>query len=281
LYLEGKLGKKQQAQWMQIAKLAIRGAGPRAWGMLQRGARNATEFVYSLYALAVCAVVVPVLWLLIATTHDRERAVRMIHAAARTLLRCALIRMRVEGQELLDKLAESGPWIFAPNHSSYLDIVVALAVLPAGVRFVVKAEAVHMPLFGLMIKRSGQHLFDRNDPAARVRQADEVEAALERGESVVVYPEGTFTPLTGIRPFQLGAFRAAVDTQRPICPVAVRGARQILRDKTYLPKFGRVTVTFGPLVQPRAVGKGEWQEMVRMRDEVRGIVARNVGETML
>jgi fatty-acyl-CoA synthase len=281
LYLEGKLGQKQQAQWMQIAELAVGGAAPRVWSVLRRGVENAAQFVYGVYALAVCGVVVPVLWILMAVTRDRERAARMIRTASRITLRYAFIRTRVEGEELLEKLPESGPWIFAPNHSSYLDIIVALALLPASVRFLVKADAVDIPFFGLMVRRSGQYLFDRNDPAARIRQADDVEAVLRRGESVVVYPEGTFTPVTGIRPFQLGAFKAALDAQRPICPVAMRSARQILRDNTYLPKFGRVTITVGPLVQPRPAGKDEWQEIVRLRDEVREIIARNAGEPML
>ncbi len=281
LYLEGKLGKKQQAQWVQIARLAVGGVGPRGWSVLRRGVASAVEFLYGIYTWAVCALVILPLWIMISLTRDPQRAARMIQAGARMILRGAIIRLHVEGKELLDRLAEWGPWIFAPNHSSYADIIVALAILPSRVRFVVKGDAVKIPLFGTMARRSGQYLFDRNDPAARVRQAEEVEGALGRGESVVVYPEGTFTPVTGIRPFQLGAFKAAVDAQRPICPVAMRGARRILRDKTHLPKFGRVTVTFGPLVQPKAIGKDEWQEIVRLRDEVRGIIARNAEEPML
>ena len=35
LYLEGKLGKKQQAAWVQVAKLAARSAVPRAWALLK------------------------------------------------------------------------------------------------------------------------------------------------------------------------------------------------------------------------------------------------------
>ena len=88
-----------------------------------------------------------------------------------------------------------------------------------------------MPLIGKIIRRSGQLAFDRSDAQARVRQTEDVEEALGRRESVAIYPEGTFTSMTGIRPFQLGAFKAAVDMQRPICPVACRGARQILRDQ--------------------------------------------------
>jgi fatty-acyl-CoA synthase len=281
LYLEGKLGKKQQAPWVQIAKLAVRGAAPRSWAAVRGGARSAREFLYGFYALGACAVVVAPLWVLVSLTRDPNRAARMIRAAARMVLRGALIPVRVEGTEFLDRLPESGPCVFTPNHSSYLDSLAMVALLPANVRFVAKGDAARMPVFGALLRRSGQYFFDRNDPEARVRQEQELEKALGRGESVVVYPEGTFTPITGIRPFQLGAFKAAVDAQRPICPVAVRGARRILRDKTYLPKFGRLTVTLGPLVQPKPAAANEWQEIVRLRDATREIVARNSGEPLL
>lgn len=281
LYLEGELGRKRQASWMQLAKLAIRGAGPRGWAAVRGGARGAGEIVYGAYALAACASVVVPLRIAIMLTRDRHQTARMMRGAARMILRAALISSQVEGKELLDNLAQSGAWIFTPNHSSYLDSVALVAVLPANVRFVAKGDAAHIPLFGAMLRRSGQYFFDRNDPEARVRQEHELEAALERGESVVVYPEGTFTQITGIRPFHLGAFKAAMDAGRPICPVAIRGARQILRDKTYLPKFGRLTITFGPLVEPEPKSKSEWQEIVRLRDETREIVARNSGEPLL
>ena len=156
-----------------------------------------------------------------------------------------------------------------------------MALLPPGVRFVAKGEVVSMPWFGTMARRSGHFMFNRSDPNARVRQAEDVKAALDRGESVAIYPEGTFTPITGIRPFQLGAFKAAVDAQRPICPVAIRGTRQILRDKTHLPKPGRLTVTFGPLVVPNPSAGNDWHEIVRLRDETREIISRNSGEPLL
>jgi fatty-acyl-CoA synthase len=281
LYLEGKLGKKQQAPWVQIAKLAVRGAAPRTWALATRGARSAAQRVYGAYALTVTGAVIAPLWAAVSLTRDPRRASRLIHSAARTILWCTGIRVQIEGTETLAALSESGACIFAPNHASYADTVAMVALLPAGVRFVAKGEVVNMPLFGTMARRSGQFMFDRNDPEARVRQADEVKAALEHGESVAIYPEGTFTPITGIRPFQLGAFKASVDAQRPICPVAIRGTRQILRDKTHLPKLGPLTVTFGPLVVPNPSAGNDWHEIVRLRDETREIISRNSGEPLL
>jgi len=281
LFLKGKLGKRQQPTWMQIAGLAASGSGPRAWSWAKQGTRNVLELLYGVYAMAVFAVLLFPLWAVVAMTRKRKRAAWFTHKGTRLMLKLAGVPVRVEGQEILDQRKTSGPWIFAPNHSSYLDILVTLAFLPPDVRFVVKGEIRDMPLFRTIARRSGQFSFDRSDPQARIRQAEQVNAALESGQSVVIYPEGTFTATTGIRPFQLGAFKSAVDTRRPICPVSVRGARKILRDKTKLPRPGRITLTFGPLVIPNRAAGNDWQEIVRLRDTTRDLIARNSGEPLL
>jgi 1-acyl-sn-glycerol-3-phosphate acyltransferase len=138
-----------------------------------------------------------------------------------------------------------------------------------------------MPFMSTLADRSGQFAFDRSDPQARIRQSEEVNAALRNGESVVIFPEGTFTAVAGIRPFQLGAFKAAVDAQRPICAVSVRGARQILRDKTMLPRPGHVTLTFSPPIAPNPAAGDDWHEIVRLRDETRETIALNSGEALI
>jgi fatty-acyl-CoA synthase len=281
LFLDGKLGKKVAPPWMQVGKLAARTAAPRAWTLVKRGTRASIEFLYGIYALVVFTLAFIPLWLAIGITRNRKLAAWFLHVATRGMLIAAGIPVRVLGKEQLAGAAKSGPWIFAPNHSSYVDILVTLALLPADVRFVVKGEVLAMPFFGMMARRSGQLAFDRSDPQARIEQAAQVNAALARGQSVAIYPEGTFTASAGIRPFQLGTFKAAVDAQCPICPVAVRGARHILRDHTYLPRPGRVTVTFGPPIVPDPAAGDDWREIVRLRDATREIIARNSGELLL
>jgi len=281
LFIDGKLGKKAAPPWMQIAKLGARGAAPRAWTLVKHGATKAMELLYAAYALATFGLGLFILWLAIALTPNRMRAARLARLGARLMLYIAGIPVRVEGREVFEEAASAGACIFAPNHSSYVDVLVSLALLPAGVRFAAKAETLKMPFVGLIVRRTGQFAFDRSDPEERIKLANEVDAALLRGESVAIYPEGTFTPSVGIRPFHLGAFKAAAITRRPICPVAIRGARRILRDETRLPKPGKVTVTFGPLVKPTPNLGGDWREVVRLRDETRAIIARNTGEPLL
>ena len=237
--------------------------------------------MYGVYAVSAFTAVLILMWAGVLLTRDAKRAEAILRGGARWMLKAGRVRVNVQGSEVMAEFARTGPWIFAPNHTSFIDIMATLAHLPAGVRCVAKGELTQVPLVGTLARRTNQFLFDRSDPQARIRQAEEVNAALRGGTSVVIYPEGTFTAMSGIRPFQLGAFKAAADTGRPICPVSIRGARQVLRDKTILPRRGRVTLTFGELVTPNPEAGDDWQEIVRLRDATREAIARNAGEALL
>jgi fatty-acyl-CoA synthase len=107
---------------------------------------------------------------------------------------------------------------------------------------------------------------------------------LRQGDSVFVFPEGTFTPEDGVRPFQLGAFRAAVATGAPVIPVSLAGTRRFMRDPTILPKPTRVTITLSPPIYPERVANDDsnhLQEIVRLRDAAREAIARYSGEPLL
>jgi 1-acyl-sn-glycerol-3-phosphate acyltransferase len=121
-----------------------------------------------------------------------------------------------------------------------------------------------------------------------LQQADEMERILRRGESVFVFPEGTFTAEDGIRPFQLGAFKAAAAAGVPIIPVSLAGTRRFLRDGTYLPRPTSVTITLSPPIYPYtarpSLGGNEssdWHELIHLRDETRAAIARHVPEPLL
>ncbi|MGH9702964.1 MAG: AMP-binding protein, partial [Candidatus Acidiferrales bacterium] len=277
LYLERRLGERLLPTWLQVAKLSVAGAGPVLARMAGNGVQRAAEFLYGVYALAVFGIVFPSVWAAVCLA-PRNAAPKVTRMGMRFMLRMAGIRIQVAQSEVLDQFSTTRPWIIAANHTSYLDIFVMSGYMPTGARFVGKGEIRSMPLIRTFARKLGHFAFDRSDPQARLEQSKQIDAALLHGDTVVIYPEGTFTPAPGVRPFQLGAFKSAVDSNRPICPVVTRGAREILRDKTILPRFGRITITFGPLIPPN--GK-DWQELVRLRDATRAIFAKNSGEPLL
>src|SRR5262249_58966700 len=178
----------------------------------------------------------------------------------------------------------SGPKIFVANHGSYFDVLPLMLGLGVPYRFVAKQEVLNMPFIGTFLKKMGHLSFDRTRTGARRQAAQQIADVLRAGDSVFVFPEGTFVPQDGIRPFQLGAFKAAVDTGAPLIPVSLAGTRSFLRDGTILPRPGNVTITLSPPIFPRAACNSQtenWKELVLRREPSREAIAKYAGEPAL
>jgi len=152
-------------------------------------------------------------------------------------------------------------------------------------RFVAKMEVARMPFIGTFLDRMGHLRFDRASADSRLHQAEQMEDLLKKGDSIFVFPEGTFTKDDGLRPFQLGAFKAAASTGTPIIPVSLQGTRDFLRDGTYLPRPQNVTITLSAPIVPRAItddaDASDWHEVVRLRDATREAIASHISEPVL
>ncbi|HVB32838.1 MAG TPA: AMP-binding protein [Patescibacteria group bacterium] len=279
IFLDGRLGAKPPALWRQVARLAVHGLlSPQ--GGLGRLARRPLESLYGIYAVLMFAAWLGPTAAVVALLPSNGAARRATAWACRRFLRTVGCPIRIEGRNILNDVRAGRIWpcILSCNHTSYLDVIALLAVLPADCLFSTKLEILNWPLLGTVARKMGQLGFDRSDPQARVRQAEQLEQALRNGLSAVVFPEGTFTPAPGVRPFHLGAFRAAAAAERPVVPVAIRGAREVWRDHTLLPRPGRVTLTFLPPIFPDGTG---WKQIVRLRDSARAAIEEPSGEPLL
>ncbi|HYL11131.1 MAG TPA: 1-acyl-sn-glycerol-3-phosphate acyltransferase, partial [Candidatus Acidoferrales bacterium] len=287
LYVEGRLEAGISPAWMQIARLGTASALRAAWQSMVRGARRALQLAYGVYALVVFGIWIVPAWALVQLMPNRRAAARFTSAALKVYLTLVGCRVRVAGREHLDP---ARPQVLVSNHTSYFDALALMAALGVNYRFVAKIEVGGMPFISTFLKKMGHYAFDRSDPQARLRQAEEIEETLRRGESVLVFPEGTFTPYEGVRPFQLGAFKAAVAAGCPICPVSLRGTRRFLRDGTVLPRATRVLITISPPIEPPASedsasaqdeSSSDWHAIVRLRDAAREAIAQHSGEPLL
>lgn len=111
-------------------------------------------------------------------------------------------------------------YIFVSNHISYLDIPMMMKVVRGqNMRILGKAEMNKIPIFGYIYKR-GAVTVDRTNPAARSKSAQHLIAFIHKKISVFICPEGTFN-LTHkpLKSFYDGAFKIAIETQKPIRPI--------------------------------------------------------------
>ncbi len=285
LFLNGELRAAKAPAWIQLIRLgggsALRGIGQT----LAAGFGRALEILYGVYFGFVFLVWIVPTWAVVSVMTDSRAAGRFTRSALKMLFAVIGCPVRVIGKEHLDT---PGAKIFASNHTSYFDVLPLMLGLGVTYRFVAKMEVLGMPFIGTFLRQMDHLSFNRTDPNSRLRQADEMEELLRQGESVFVFPEGTFTPDDGIRPFQLGAFKAAAATGAPIIPVSLAGTRKFLRDGTYLPRPTSVTITLSPPIYPHqehtpndSGESSDWHELIRLRDQTRTAIARHVPEPLL
>jgi 1-acyl-sn-glycerol-3-phosphate acyltransferase len=285
LYLAGTLSAAIRPAWIQIARLGAASAARTIGQRSISGMRRGFEILRGVYFAAVFSLWIVPTWLLVQLVKDEKAAGRFTSSALKILFALTGCRVRVVGKEYMQT---PGAKIYVSNHTSYFDVLPLMLGLGVPYRFVAKMEVTHMPFIGTFLDRMGHLRFDRNDASSRLRQAEEMEELLRQGDSVFVFPEGTFTEEDGIRPFQLGAFKAAVATGTPIIPVSLAGTRRFLRDGTYLPRPSSVTLTLSPPILPNSAGatpdgseSSDWHELIRLRDATREAIARHAGEPLL
>lgn len=131
-----------------------------------------------------------------------------------------------------DNIPRTGGCIVAVNHISYADpFVAALFVHDAGrrPRFMGKESVFRIPMFGRILKGAHQIpvLRESSDAAHALSAAT---AAVDAGECVVIYPEGTVTRDPDYWPMsaKTGVARLALATGAPVVPLAQWGAQDVL-----------------------------------------------------
>jgi 1-acyl-sn-glycerol-3-phosphate acyltransferase len=148
-------------------------------------------------------------------------------------------RLEHEGLGLIPK---EGPAIVACNHISYLDPLTngeAIDGTGRRPRFLAKEELFRIPVVGTVLRGARQIPVTRGsrDGSSLDRAAE----ALEAGELVVIYPEGTVTDRADGLPMQgkTGVARLALRTGVPIVPMASWGSREVWQ------KSGKGSLRFG------------------------------------
>ncbi len=269
LYERGRIGRGGTAVWVQLAHLGWQGLKARA---AQR-ARRASDLLYAGWFWAVFALAVPPVAVALLTMPGQARRRRLARAVARGLAAMTGTPVQVTGLEHLAGAPDSR--ILAANHASYLDSFVLTAALPPDVGFVVKKELEGNAFARALLRSLGAVFVERFEAGQGEAETRKVAEAVASGDSLLIFPEGTFSRIPGLRPFRMGAFVAAARTGASVVPVAVRGTRSKLRGDGWFPRRGGVEVEAGPPVRPDGE---DWAAAVRLRDAVRAGILTRCGE---
>ena len=171
----------------------------------------------------------------------------------------SLYRVRVTGLERLQGL--KGPALFIPNHCLHNDVGIILTRMPLVWRWHLSVAAAADDIFGNPIRGFGSALIGNAFPLARegaVRRSLELLGArLDRGFSILIFPEGKLTVGGPTQPFKSGTGLVAVLGATPVVPMKLKVSRMSRLDARrdpafagqHLPWRGEVELVFGDPIE--------------------------------
>ena len=225
-------------------------------------------YVLSLTAVALAPAVVALV-LLVTWPFDRNRAVagRVLRIIAAFVSRSfPFWRIRIEGQWPKGR----GAYVVVANHQSFLDIFL-LCNIPREMKWVAKKELFHIPWVGWAFSMVGDLSIDRGDAASALAVMAKARRYLERGMSVMIFPEGTRSKDGKLLPFKAGAFKLAVDAGVPVLPIAVSGTAQGMPKGSPWVRPARLDIRILEPVPTTGLGD---RDLRKLRDGVRDSIAR-------
>jgi 1-acyl-sn-glycerol-3-phosphate acyltransferase len=166
---------------------------------------------------------------------------RMVLWAARTI--CG-VRWQVRGSDNLP----DGPAVLLSKHQSTWETFFYVSWMPRMLCFVFKRELLWIPFFGWGIGLLKMIHIDRTQGRdafeSVVTQGHRV---LAEGRWIIMFPEGTRTPVGSQGKYKSGGARLAVRTGAPVVPIAVN-AGECWPKRRFVLTPGLVTVSIGPLI---------------------------------
>ncbi|MDR3101262.1 MAG: 1-acyl-sn-glycerol-3-phosphate acyltransferase [Paraburkholderia sp.] len=155
------------------------------------------------------------------------------------------IRYRIEGMENLP----DGPAVLLSKHQSAWETVALPALMPRPLCFVFKRELLYVPFFGWALGMLKMVHIDRKEGkyafASVTRQG---KARMAEGAWVIMFPEGTRTPVGKQGKYKTGGARFAISTGAPVVPIAHNAGRVWPRN-SFIKYAGIVTVSIGKPIE--------------------------------
>ena len=132
------------------------------------------------------------------------------------LLEISCIRLRYRGERPANDMQRV---MLAANHVSWLDVYSLNAVCPA--RFVAKSEIRGWPLLGWLSRNAGTLFIERTKRSDTARINQDIGNALNIGDRVAIFPEGTTSDGTTLRHFHASLLQPAVTASAMLYPIAI------------------------------------------------------------
>jgi 1-acyl-sn-glycerol-3-phosphate acyltransferase len=211
--------------------------------------------------------------------NDGDRGKRIFYRIARAIVLTpfkAIFRVRVHGRERVPRV---GAYVVAPSHRSLMDIFFTGYVTTRRIRFMAKQELFENRFLAWLFSALGGFPVERGTADRAALRA--AQTALEGGEPVAIFPEGTRGSGPEIGDLFDGAAYLAARLGVPVVPVAIGGSEEILASGKVLPRIRRVGIVVGePILPPVHEGRVRRHEVTQMTDQLRTELQKRFDDAM-
>jgi 1-acyl-sn-glycerol-3-phosphate acyltransferase len=187
-------------------------------------------------------------------------AVGWCHCTLAVVGRLNGIRYRVEGMENLPE----GPAVLLSKHQSAWETLAFPAIMPRPLCYVFKRELLYVPFFGWALGMLKMVHIDRKEGkyafASVVKQG---KARMQEGAWVIMFPEGTRTPVGKQGKYKTGGARFAIDAGAPVVPIA-HNAGHVWPRNSFVKYPGTVTVSIGKPIESAGLTPDQLNTRVEM-----------------
>lgn len=159
-----------------------------------------------------------------------EARAREVERWSRRMLEIFGITLVVQGTP-----PERGPLLLVVNHVSWLDILAVHAA--RHVRFVAKSNIKSWPVIGSLSTGAGTLYIERERRRDAMRVVHHMAEALRDGDLIAVFPEGTTGDGRKLLPFHANLLQAAISSDAPVQPAALRFALTSSGETSYAPAY--------------------------------------------
>ena len=147
-----------------------------------------------------------------------------------------------------EHVPDEGPYIVAANHRSFLDPFIIATIARRPLYYVAKRELFEKRWQAWILNALGAFPVDRGAGDAEMLKT--ARAILARGDSVLIFPEGTRIRPGGLGDPKRGVGRLALETGAPIVPLALIGTEDVRKGWRIRPR--KITIRAGrPLTYPK------------------------------
>ena len=162
----------------------------------------------------------------------------------------------------IENIPQDRPVVYIANHQGLFDIPMVLGCIPYPKGFIAKIETKKIPLISSWMKVLNCVFMDRSNVKKSIQSIYDGVENIKKGNSMVIFPEGTRSRGGPVKKFKAGSFKLAFNSEADIVPVSLDGTWRAFEEKGHFQPT-HMRLVCHPVVKTAGLTKEQQHEVVK------------------